>query len=32
MIFVSDCCAVLWERLEGVAGDEPCGFDVVLVE
>ena len=32
VIFVSDCCTILWERLERVSGDEPCGFDVVLVE
>jgi len=32
MVFVSNCCTILWECLERVSGDEPCGFDVVLVE
>jgi len=32
MVFVSDCCTIFWERLERVSGDEPCCFDVVLVE
>jgi hypothetical protein len=31
MALVPDCSAILWERLEGVAGDEPCRLDVVFV-
>lgn len=32
MTLVSDRCAIFWKRLECVAGDEPCRFDLVLVE
>ena len=30
MAGVGDHAALLWESLERVAGDEPCGLDVVL--
>jgi hypothetical protein len=32
MACVGDHAAFFWERLERVAGDEPCGLDVVPLE
>jgi hypothetical protein len=31
MPFIPDCGTILWERLESVSRNEPCGFDVVFV-